>query len=270
MYLKTLMKSHSIISLVGIAFALTLNALAIALPLNGMTTGELSDQYPNLFVPAGITFSIWSVIYLALISFVIYFIVQAFGKHAENPVLLATTPWFLISCLANGSWIVAWHYLKVELSLVIMLIMLFSLCMIFIRIRQAVVDFTQAQQWLVAVPFSIYLSWISVATIANTTTVVVHHDFFGLRPNEPGWTVALMSAAGLIAAIVAIKHRDTPYLLVLIWAFVGIYLKRDPSLFPEHQIITTACIVWLSILALLAAFVVISPTPPTSRSSSAC
>lgn len=264
MYL-TPMKAQSILSFLSLAFALTLNAMAIVIPLNGHSTKELSDRYPNLFVPADLTFSIWSVIYLGLFAYVGYFLYTAFYKKSKNAALLATSPWFLISCLANGSWIVAWHHLQVELALAIMLVMLFSLIMIYLRVRSTTGESSVNDEWFVILPFSIYLSWISVATVANTTAVLVDNGFTGFGISEPEWTVIMISVAGLLALILARRYRDLPYLLTLVWAVGGIYLKRNPFLFPEHRMITTACIVWLSILALVVAVIIVSPTLEEAR-----
>jgi len=259
MYLS-FMKAHSVMSLLGLIFALILNALAISQPLNGWTTQELSERYPNLFVPADLTFSIWSVIYLGLFAFVGYFLYTAFVKKAENEVLRATAPWFFVSCLANGLWIIAWHFLHVELSLVIMAVLLFSLIMIFLRIRKpASSEPFGYESWFVFLPFSIYLSWISVATVANTTAVLVHHGFTGLGLSEPAWTVIMMAVAGTVALTVTARFRDIPYLLTLAWAFGGIYIKRNPFLNPDERMITTSCIVWLSILALAVAYLIVAP-----------
>jgi hypothetical protein len=59
---------------VAVSFLVMLaaNALANILPFNGLTTGEISDRFPNLFAPAGITFSIWGLIYLTLAVYTIY------------------------------------------------------------------------------------------------------------------------------------------------------------------------------------------------------
>ncbi|RMF03679.1 MAG: tryptophan-rich sensory protein, partial [Bacteroidetes bacterium] len=161
------------LNLLGLVIALVLNSLANGLPLNGKTTGELSDMYPNLFVPAGFTFGIWALIYLMLIGVVI---VQF--RSSSAPWVKRIGLWFFISCLANASWIVAWHYLQVRLSLLIMLLILGSLLLIFLRLR-TVAAADGIERWLVRPAFSVYLGWISVATVANVTTLLVDEGFDG-------------------------------------------------------------------------------------------
>ena len=123
------------LNLIAFVFMITMNYLANALPLNGKTTGQLSDQYPNLFTPAGITFSIWGVIYLLLLVFII---LQLWGSQQK---LVSSMGWaFVASALFNGLWILAWHYERTGLSVLIMLGLLASL--IFINQRLALQPFS--------------------------------------------------------------------------------------------------------------------------------
>lgn len=212
-----------ILNLFGLLIVLTMNTLANALPLNGKTTGELSAQYPNSFVPAGFTFSIWGVIYLFLIGFVIF----QFSKRATEEVK-TIGPWFFISCLANGSWIAAWHYEIVGLSLLIMLVLLISLLMIYLRLNIALEKVEPLKKWLIQVPFSLYVGWITVATIANATALLVHLGWTGGGLPEPTWAGIMILIAGLIGAFVVFKRRDAFYGLVLLWAFFGIWQGQQP------------------------------------------
>ncbi|MEM8568693.1 MAG: hypothetical protein AAGF85_19710, partial [Bacteroidota bacterium] len=146
-----------------LVIVIVVNAMANALPINGMNTGEISALYPNLFVPAGVTFSIWSVIYLGLLGFTLYPFIT--GKMLENR--LASL--FQLTCLLNVSWIFAWHYLLTELSLAIMLLFLLALIKIYRRLNIT----NNLYCWLVYVPMNIYFAWICVATIANVTALFV-------------------------------------------------------------------------------------------------
>lgn len=207
----------------GFIAVLVLNYLANTLPINGITTGELSDLYPNYFVPAGFTFAIWGIIYLALLGFVIY---QWVSENAEDAVRRIGL-WFVISCLANASWILAWHYQWVSLSLLIMLMILGSLILVYLRLgtgQQSVPS--QGTRWLVRVPFSIYLGWITVATIANITTLLVNIGWSGGPLSEPVWAAIVIGAAVIIGLIVLFRRADIFYTAVLLWAFYGIYSKR--------------------------------------------
>ena len=113
---------------VGIlADAAIANAMANILPINGLNTGQVSALYPNLFVPDGFTFSIWSVIYTWLLLFVIIsssWLLSSKATAAQRSAAAQLSPLFIISGIINVSWILAWHYLQVWLSLGLMLVLL--------------------------------------------------------------------------------------------------------------------------------------------------
>ncbi len=213
-------RTLQILNLLGFLLVIMLNTLANALPINGYTTGELSAMYPNLFVPAGFTFGIWGFIYLALLGFVIY---QFTRPAVEKKVPEQIGIWFFLSCLFNASWILAWHHLLIGLSLLIMLALLGSLIMIYRRIYETPV--IPVKLW-VQLPFSVYLGWITVATIANTTTVLVDIGWNGWGIPEPAWAVVMISIAILIGLWFAWRQSDVFYALVIAWALIGIIARR--------------------------------------------
>lgn len=215
----------AIVNLIGLIAVLTLNGLANALPIGGKNTGELSDLYPNLFVPAGFTFSIWGIIYILLTAFVVYQLIQAF-RNEDNGFIERIGPWFLVSCVANASWILAWHYQLVGLSLVIMLAILGSLLMIYLRLKIGKSDAPGREKYLVHLPFSIYLGWISVATIANVTALSVNAGWGGFGIAEPVWTIIVLVVAMGLALGMIFTRNDVFYPLVTLWAFFGILSKR--------------------------------------------
>ncbi|MCB0556640.1 MAG: hypothetical protein KDD02_24050 [Phaeodactylibacter sp.] len=208
------------LNVLGFALVLTLNTLANALPINGMNTGEVSALYPNLFVPAGFTFSIWGIIYLLLLGFVIF----QFRKPA---IVQRMGPWFFLSCLFNASWIPAWHYLLPVLSLFIMLGLLGSLILIYQRVYAAPAIAEKGFRWWVQLPFSVYLGWITVATIANVTAVLVHFGWNGWGINATVWTVAMIAVATGMGLWFTWRQSDIFYALVVVWALVGIIGGRN-------------------------------------------
>lgn len=212
----------------GLSLALVANGLANSLPLNGMTTGELSDIYPNLFVPAGLTFSIWGLIYLGLLALVVHGFASIRSTQEPGP-LEALGPWFLVSCLANGAWILAWHWTLMWLSLAIMLVILGALLAMYRRLGVGVRPASPGERWLVRLPISIYLGWITVATIANITTLVVDMGVPPFGSVQAVLTVVVMAAALVIGAAVLWTRLDLAYVAVLLWAYLGIYLKRSTS-----------------------------------------
>jgi hypothetical protein len=220
---------------------LTVNALANALPINARTTGELSALYPNLFVPAGLTFSIWGLIYLLLALFTVYQLLfrprrGAVRSSFQHRIGFA----FLVSCLANAGWIFAWHYERVFLSLLIMVLLLLSLIRIYLRLGLGRPGALRREQILVHLPFSVYLGWISIASIANAAAFLVDIRWNRFGRGEPFWTV-LMIAAGIALALLALyRRRDIFYALVVDWALLGILLKRlSEDAEPRTAILTT-------------------------------
>jgi benzodiazapine receptor len=202
---------------------LLVNWLAIALPLNGKDTGQLSDQYPILTVPAGYAFAIWSLIYLGLIGFVIY---QALPSQRENPRIARITPLFLLSCLANIGWLLTWHYEILSLNIVLMLVLLGSLIAIYCQLRADGAQVSNGERWLVWVPFSLYMGWITVATIVNLTVVLYAAGWQDTGTLGAALASLLFVVAAGIAATIARRFNDPAYALVVVWALVAVAIKH--------------------------------------------
>lgn len=191
------------------------NYLANSLPINGKTTGQLSDAYPNLFVPAGITFAIWGIIYLLLAA---YCIVQFLPSAKEIPVNISWL--FIITCVLNGLWIIAWHYEKVPLSLAIMVGLLVSLIMINLQL----IDLPNG---VLKAAFGVYLGWICIATIANVTALLVDSGWGGVGISHQAWTIIMIAIGTLIVALTVMRVNNPFIGLSVIWAFAGIIIKRS-------------------------------------------
>jgi hypothetical protein len=234
-----------------------MNYLANALPINNRTTGAVSDAYPNLFVPAGITFSIWGIIYLLLAAWVALQFTSGLKEIA-----VAVGPLFALSCLLNALWIVAWHYDRLWLSLAIMTGLLISLILINGTLRDITANVSAmatgdsdgatlltgsggagggsgtgsaliggtAGRGLIMVTkaaFGIYLGWISIATIANVTALLVGIGFTGGPLPEQIWAIALI-AIGAVIVILSIPSYSNPWIgVAVVWAFAGIIIKRS-------------------------------------------
>lgn len=242
---------QSTLNLLGFLGTVVINGLANALPLNNKTTGELSDQYPNLFVPSGLTFSIWGLIYLLLVIFAIYQLIYAIRKNTQSTSFLERIGvLFFISSLANIGWIFAWHYEIVPLSLLLMLILLGSLIAIYVRLNIGRAESTKTEKYLVHLPFSIYLGWITIATIANTTALLIHlnWDRFGLT--EQFWTVAVIVVSIAIALTILFYRKDIFYCLVVDWAFLGILIKQVTVEATPVRSVIVIIIIGLSLITL--------------------
>jgi len=217
----------SILNLLGFLGTAIVNALANILPLNGITTGELSDLYPNLFVPAGLTFAIWGLIYVLLGIFVIYPLIPSVRRDSQKVDFVQRIgPLFFISCLANIGWIFAWHYQILPLSLVLMLILLGCLLAIYVRLNIGKSQPTKAERYSVHLPFSVYLGWITIATIANVTALLVNTGWNAWGLGEQFWAVAVIIVGIAIALAALFTRKDAYYSLVVDWALLGILLKR--------------------------------------------
>ena len=226
------------LNIIGFLGVIIVNALANALPLNGKNTGQLSDQYPNLFVPAGLTFSIWGVIYLLLVIFIIYHIIAIARRDVEGLSAIGRMGgWFFLSSIFNMAWIFAWHYELVPLSLVIMLLLLASLIVIYLRLDVGRADAGNTEKYLVHLPFSVYLGWITIATIANVTALLVDVNWNRFGLSEQFWAILVIIVGIAIALTVLIRRQDIFYCLVVDWALLGIWLKRTADPTPAQGVI---------------------------------
>jgi hypothetical protein len=241
-----LVLSLLILNLLGFIGTVVVNALATTLPINNITTGELSDLYPNLFVPAGLTFAIWGLIYVLLGIFVIYPLIPSVRRDAQKVDFVQRIgPLFFISCLANIGWIFAWHYKIVPLSLVLMLILLGSLLIIYLRLNVGKSEAPKAEKYFVHLPFSVYLGWITIATIANVTALLVNigwnQNTWGL--GEQFWAVAVIIVGIAIALSILFTRKDIFYCLVVDWAILGILLKRlSVTTVPDQRVVVVTIV----------------------------
>lgn len=199
--------------------------------------GDVSDKYDTIFAPAGITFTIWGIIYLGLFGFTIYHLLKAYRADLDkepNQVVLKINYLFIINNIATSLWVFVWLYEYVGIALILMLIQLFTLIGIIIKAdifdpRKSTVSkiFTQ-------IPLSLYFAWICIATIANVSAYLVSIDWGGGGISPTLWTIILIAVASFLSVYI-IRFRQNPYFgLVVMWAFYGIQLKRvaiNPVLF---------------------------------------
>jgi hypothetical protein len=246
----------------GILFALVLNGLANALPLNGQTTAEISDRFRVYVVPAGYVFAIWGLIYLGQACFLI----QTWRpSRLADPLLRRLGLLPALAGLLNGAWIVAWHYELFLLTVPIMIGLLLTLIAIY---RAGGFEWAARygsgarpdDRWLVQVPFSLYLGWITVATIANVASVGewANVPTFGMA--EPAVAAAVLAVGLGIAALVMVRTFDPVYGAVIIWAYIGIFIKESATPYvPWVAALTVLLMIALVLWAVLL--------PPRARSS---
>ena len=221
------MKNDSLrqtLNIIGMLVVLVVNAMASLLPLNGLTTAQISDSFFILFVPAGYVFSIWGIIYLGLIAFTVY---QALPAQRENPRLRKMGIWFFLSRLANSLWLVSFHYQLFGLAMIMMLVLLGILIRIYTLLGIGKEKVKPVEKWVVNLPFSIYLGWITVATIANASQLLYFVNWDGFGISAEIWTLIMLAAALIIFSLVSFTRKDVGYALVLVWALVGIAIKQS-------------------------------------------
>lgn len=238
----------------------TVNALAMILPINGVGTGQVSDFYKNLFAPAGVTFSIWGVIYLLLAGYTLY----QFGLFQNGKSILKQESfnkiglYFSISSIANALWIFSWHYTIIPLSMFLMIVILVSLLLIVQEIKKA--ELSSRDRAFVRLPFSVYFGWITVATIANATVLLVTLGWNGFGLSEVTWTVIIIAVGFLIGGATTISNKDIAYGLVIIWGYTGILIKHtsDTGFAGQYPAVITTVLICIVLLVVAEVYVLIS------------
>jgi len=235
-----------IITILMTSLTIIVNGLANTLPLNGLETGEISDRFEIFFVPAGYVFLIWGLIYLGLIAFTIY---QALPAHKENQWIKRISPAYWMASLANTAWMFLWHYEIFTVTLPVMLVILVSLLYIYLQLSKPGADLDAFQRWLMKVPFSIYLGWISVATIANASQVLFFYNWGGWGIPAAVWAVVMLITALIIGLIMNWRENDIPYVLVLVWAFAGIGVSQADTALVAMTAWTAAAILFITLIS---------------------
>jgi len=192
-------------NLFTVILALTVNILASALPLNGQNTGEISDRFQVYFVPAGYVFAIWGVIYLGWIAFTIF---QLRPSQKENPRLRRLGYLFAISNLANAAWLYCWHYNQFGLSVLVMLVLLGLLIASYLLLDVNRKRVTRTEYWSVDVLFSVYLGWITVATVANISDWLYLVEWNGFGIPAQVWAVIMLAVASLLGLVMTLRRLD--------------------------------------------------------------
>lgn len=236
----------NVIALVGV---LATNFLAEAVPLNGFTSAQIANRYPDLlYFPANYAFSIWSVIYVFLIAFGVY---QALPAQRENPALRRIGWLFVASSILNAGWLISFHYLQFPLSMLMMILLLATLITIYLRLDIGGKPVSRATKWLIHVPFSLYLGWITAATITNAAYTLVEAGWNGFGIDAQTWALIMLTITGLLAAYVVYTRRDIAYGLVIIWAVTAIAVRHV-----DVMIVNMAAIVVSIAVALLVLYAI--------------
>jgi benzodiazapine receptor len=227
--------ARQVVVVLSFVCTLVVNALATTGALGGLTTQQIATRYPIYFLPANLTFGIWGVIYLALAVYSVY---QALPAQREQP-LQRRVGWLVaLTGVFNSLWLVAFQNTLFAASMVAMLALLATLIVIYLRLEIGLRPISVAMRILVTLPFSLYLGWITVATIANASYVLYDAKWNGFGVAGATWAVImLVIATGLTLFIVATRG-DVAYLLVVVWAIVGIWIRQANT----QQVAVAACL----------------------------
>jgi hypothetical protein len=238
---------RQIATVVTYVVTVAINTFAVTLPLNGLTTREISNRFPALVVPADYAFSIWSVIYIALLAFTV---VQALPSQRQNALLRRLGYLPALTGVLNTLWVVAWHFEAFALTVPIMVALLVTLIAIHRRARgPESAELSFRQRAALVAPWSLYLGWITVATIANVSQMLLWAGFTGGGIPQEVWALGVLLIGVAIAATVVIRSRDAVYGAVVVWAYAAIAVKQVAPLAVAGALIGVIVIAALAVLA---------------------
>lgn len=236
---------RSLIVIVCFIIVVSVNYLANALPINGVTQKELSAEYNIYLTPAGYVFAIWGLIYLGLS---VYVIVQALPKWIDHSGLRRLDLPFVVSSVCNVIWLIVWHHRLLTVSAVLMLGLLGSLIWAYTQLENNRTSTEATSIWFVDKTFSVYLSWVGLATILNLSIWLESLGWTGTPLTGPVWGVIMLGVACILYLYLSFSHDDGFFLGVLAWASVGIGIRNQA----EEVIWATSLIVCaVSLLALV-------------------
>lgn len=210
-------------NVVMFAIVLFVNYLASTGKVNNLTPGQISDSIQVIITPAGYVFSIWGLIYILLLIFVIF---QALPQFENSKAVKAIGSLFTMTCFFNAGWIFAWHYRQFALSLLIMIGFLLTLIVLMNRLYKISPEISTLEKRIFVLPFSVYFGWISVATIANTSFFLVYSNWTRFNIGPDIWSVIILFVIMLLGICVLTLKNDRAFVWVLVWALIGITYKN--------------------------------------------
>lgn len=213
-----------IATLIAIFATLSVNILSNFFPLGGANIGEIANTILQgvQITPANYAFAIWGLIYLGLIAYGIY---QLRPTQRSDPTIRQVDALLIIACIAQMAWVYLFTLRLFWLSVVAMLGILLPLIGAYLQLRVGG-RVSRERKWLAHTPFSIYLGWISVATIVNIASALYISSWNGWGISAEGWTTIMLVVGAVIATIVAIPQADIAFTLVFVWAYVAIAIRQ--------------------------------------------
>lgn len=207
----------------------------------GSNVGDVANQQPALIQPAGYAFSIWILIYFLLF---VWIVKGCFVRGKKGSVYKDLQVLIPVNFLLNGAWVLAFTSQRILLSTVIILLLLLSLILIYRKVKR-----NPNRHLFDLIPFSIYLGWISIASIVNIFTYFVRST---ITFDELKWTVIALILAGIITVIFTLFTKDILYPLVIIWSYIAIYVKD------QEETINLVTVTSINIIIFTILYVVVS------------
>ncbi len=268
-WIESMVKRQSVLQAGNVIAALAtivINTLAGIGLINNINTGAVSDLYPNLFTPAGITFAIWGVIYLFMVIFIVYQL-KGIRTGAVPAFVDAIGGYFILSCVANIAWIFIWQYKYITWTLVPMVLLLMCLIEIYTRLDIGKKPVPRRERLAVHALFSLYLGWITVATVANVAAYLVAIGWNHLGLSEATWFGIVLTVAAVIAILVIWTRKDLAYTLVIGWALIGIIIKHLQSSTTQPVLAAFTAVMLVIVLFAYLIRLVASRTSPTEETA---
>lgn len=239
---------RQLITLAAIIGAFVVNVISNVFPLNGLSIGQISNTlFKNvLIIPANYAFAIWGLIYLGLFALGIY---QFLPSQKDDSDLRNTGYLLVIASIAQSIWVYLFLSRLFALSVVAMLLILLPLIGVYLRLDSGNKSVSRGKKWYIQAPISIYLSWISVATIVNVACALYFQGWNGWGISGEIWTVILLLIASAIAAIIVIQRRDIAYAGVTVWAILAIAIKHWNN--PILRNVALALVIALVLIAII-------------------
>lgn len=242
-------KALPFLNIAAYIVTLIVNGLSNTTLIGGVTTAEISDRNPTLITPAGYVFAIWGIIYFLLAVFLVY---QALPSQRGKPFQKQISGLFILSCVFNVAWLFLWQNNLISYSIILIVGFLLSLIAIYLRLNIGKSSVPLKEKLAVQVPFSVYLGWLTIATIANIAVALTAANWDGLGIAAETWAILILATAVLITLLVIATRKDVAYSLVVIWALVGIAVNQTAA----DVIVTAEISIVIIFTALIITFAV--------------
>ena len=219
----------AIATLIAIIVTITANTWTNLSPPNDLNVGEIANTVLAgvLITPANYAFAIWGLIYLGVVAYGIY---QLFPAQRQDPVIRRASLGLIVASLAQTAWIYLFPLQLFWLSVVAMAVILLALAVAYAQLNPGRSRAGRRRRWLAQIPFSIYLGWISVASLVNVASALYASGFEDLGLGAVPWTVIVLLIGAGLGAIAIWRHQDLAFVLVLVWAFTAVAVRHSDVL----------------------------------------